>query len=360
MTLKIINENIVSMDTDAIVNAANPSLLGGLGVDGAIHKAAGPLLLEYCRGLGGCKTGQAKISPAFNLPSKYIIHTVGPVHNKKIKGQDKELRSCYINSLKIVEQYGLKSVTFPLISAGAYGYPKEEAIKEAVSSIKAFLDYRDLDVRLSLFDPHCYEIGKSYKLEIGDEKKALRELMIGKRNELSEDEHRAKSKEVCKRITELEVFKKAEMIFSFMPFKGEIDLTDLFEVCDREGKLVAFPVSYGLGKMEPFIPNNRHNMKKDFYGIASPDPEKDKKVDLRDIDLILVPFLALDDRGHRLGYGGGYYDRFLDKIQNLHIKDRPAISLAPAFDIQRINRVPNDINDKKIDMAVTESTFIEF
>ncbi len=363
MTLKIIKDNIVDVKTDAIVNAANSSLLGGLGVDGAIHKAAGPELLEYCRGLGGCKTGRAKISPAFRLPSKYIIHTVGPIYNEKIKNQDKELRACYINSLKIAEKHGIRSVTFPLISAGAYGYPKDRAIKIAISSIEAFLDYKDLDVRLSLFDPLCYQIGKSFKLEISDEKKVLRELMIGIRKDISSADHLAKSKAICRRIQDLAIYKEARTIFSFMPFNGEIDLEDFFRACDRDRKTIAFPVTYKFGRMEAFVAGDRKSMKKDPYGIESPDPETDKKVDLEVINLVLVPLLAVDNRGYRLGYGGGYYDRFLEnleKIDAMNHKVKPAKILAPAFDMQVINRVPREIHDKKIPMVVTESALIEF
>ena len=363
MTLKIINDNIVEIKTDAIVNAANSSLLGGLGVDGAIHRAAGPELLEYCRGLGGCRTGQAKISPGFKLPSKYIIHTVGPIYDKNIKKQDRELRACYINSLKIAEKYGLKSVTFPLISAGAYGYPKEEAVKIAISTIKAFLDYKEMDVRLTLFDPECYRIGKSFEQDINDEKKALRDLMKGVRNDIPKEEHMAMSKSICKRIQDLEIYKEAKTIFAFMPFNGEPDLVDFFKVCDRDGKVLAFPVTYKDGKMAPFVPSNRKNMKKDTYGIASPDPNTDKSLKLGDIDLVLLPLLAVDDRGNRLGYGGGYYDRFLASLGNMETfneKGSPVKTLGLAFDVQRIIRVPTDIYDRRISMLVTESDFIKF
>ncbi len=118
--------DITQVEVDVIVNAADPSLLGGGGVDGAIHKAAGPELLEDCRKLGGCATGEAKITKGYNLPAKYIIHTVGPVYGKE-DGKEKELlTNCYLNSIKLAHANNLKSIAFPAISTGAYGYPLEE------------------------------------------------------------------------------------------------------------------------------------------------------------------------------------------------------------------------------------------
>ena len=136
--IEIFQGDITTLAVDAIVNAANKSLLGGGGVDGAIHRAAGPKLLEECRTLGGCETGEAKITKGYNLPAQFVIHTVGPVYGEE-KGKEAELlRSCYIESLKLAEDNNVKTVAFPAISTGAYGYPKEEAAKIAFQAVNEF------------------------------------------------------------------------------------------------------------------------------------------------------------------------------------------------------------------------------
>ena len=155
MPFSIVQNDITKMQVDAIVNAANTSLKMGGGVCGAIFRAAGAEQLQAaCDAIGGCRTGEAVITPGFKLPVKYIIHTPGPVWRGGKEGEEELLRNCYLNSLKLAEQHGCKSVAFPLISAGIYGYPKEESLCVAASAIRDFLSESksDMDVYLVVFD----------------------------------------------------------------------------------------------------------------------------------------------------------------------------------------------------------------
>ncbi|MBI5783528.1 MAG: O-acetyl-ADP-ribose deacetylase [Gammaproteobacteria bacterium] len=136
--IKVVQGDITALKVDAIVNAANSTLLGGGGVDGAIHRAAGPELKAYCEKLGGCPTGEAKITPGFKLPAKYVIHTVGPVWNGGNSNEPTLLANCYRNSLELALKNSVKTIAFPSISTGAYGYPKEEAAKIAVSVMREY------------------------------------------------------------------------------------------------------------------------------------------------------------------------------------------------------------------------------
>ena len=153
-TLELVQGDITQQGTDAIVNAANPSLLGGGGVDGAIHRGAGPQLLEECRTLGGCETGDAKITKGYNLKARHVIHTVGPVYRRDGKRAPELLASAYRRSMEVASENGLKSVAFPSISTGAYGYPLTEAAPIALKTVVDFLkEHPEIElVRFVLFD----------------------------------------------------------------------------------------------------------------------------------------------------------------------------------------------------------------
>ena len=160
--IEIVKGDITKLKVDAIVNAANSSLLGGGGVDGAIHRVAGPGLLTECKALNGCKTGEAKITKGYNLPAKFVIHTVGPVWNGGNNNEDELLRNCYLNSLKLAIQNQIKTLAFPAISTGVYRFPLERAAKIAIRTVKDFLSNDDSleKVILVCFDENTETIYK--------------------------------------------------------------------------------------------------------------------------------------------------------------------------------------------------------
>jgi O-acetyl-ADP-ribose deacetylase (regulator of RNase III) len=164
--IEVVQADITKLDVDAIVNAANTSLLGGGGVDGAIHRAAGPELLAECRTLNGCKTGHAKITKGYRLPAKHVIHTVGPVWNGGKRGEQELLASCYHACFALAREHGLKSLAFPAISCGIYGYPIEEAVEIAVRETRAELA-RNLDIEKMIFACFGDEVFEAYEWEVG-------------------------------------------------------------------------------------------------------------------------------------------------------------------------------------------------
>ena len=169
--MEIVEGDITKQKADAIVNAANPTLLGGGGVDGAIHRAAGPELLEECKKIGGCPTGEARVTKGYRLPAKWVIHTVGPVWRGGNANEDELLASCYRNSLKAAKEIGAKTVAFPSISTGAYGFPMERACEIALKEVAKFLENDDFieKVIFVTFGKDAYNIYKeTFKRLFGD------------------------------------------------------------------------------------------------------------------------------------------------------------------------------------------------
>jgi O-acetyl-ADP-ribose deacetylase (regulator of RNase III) len=158
--IELFQGDITKLEVDAIVNAANKSLLGGGGVDGAIHRAAGPELLEECRTLNGCETGQAKITEGYKLPAKHVIHTVGPVWGGGRRGEEGLLQNCYRNSLALADKHYLKSIAFPNISTGVYHFPKERAAEIAIETVKEYMANNTLPAKVIFvcFDDQNYHL----------------------------------------------------------------------------------------------------------------------------------------------------------------------------------------------------------
>jgi O-acetyl-ADP-ribose deacetylase (regulator of RNase III) len=154
--IEVVRADITTLEVDAIVNAANASLLGGGGVDGAIHRAAGPELLEECRTLGGCPAGEARVTGGYRLPARWVIHTVGPVWQGGGAGEDALLASCWRESLKIARDMELRSIAFPSVSTGAYGFPLPRAARIAVAEVRRFLASEPLPARVLLV---CFDVG---------------------------------------------------------------------------------------------------------------------------------------------------------------------------------------------------------
>ncbi len=168
MAIKIIKGDITRQKADAVVNAANQTLLGGGGVDGCIHRAAGPELVAECMTLHGCSTGDAKITKGYKMPCKYIIHTPGPIWHGGNSGEKELLESCYRRSMELAREYGCGSIAFPLISSGIYGYPKEQAIRVAVETISETLESSDMEVFIVVYDEPTMSLCRELYGELTD------------------------------------------------------------------------------------------------------------------------------------------------------------------------------------------------
>ena len=166
--MEIVQADITALHFDAIVNAANESLLGGGGVDGAIHRAAGPELLAECRAIGGCPTGEARITKGYRLPARWVIHTVGPVWHGGHSREDDLLASCYVGSLKLAQEHGIRTIAFPAISAGVYGFPMERAARIAITETKRFLDDSELPEKIAFvcFSQRAEDIYQKVMVEV--------------------------------------------------------------------------------------------------------------------------------------------------------------------------------------------------
>jgi len=255
--LNIVMNDITRMECDAIVNAANSSLLGGGGVDGAIHRAAGPELLDECRLLGGCKTGEAKITKGYNMKCKYIIHTVGPVWNGGNSNEKALLTSCYRKSLELAEEHNCESIAFPIISSGIYGYPKADAFQVAIDTCAEFLENHDMNIYIVTFDTFFNNIGeelfpdlkeyinKSYK-EISGIHADFDELFGNTFRSMGESFSEMLLRKIDEKgITDVECYKKANIdrrLFS--------KIRNNPEYCPKKTTVLAFAVALELSLEE--------------------------------------------------------------------------------------------------------------
>ena len=235
MPLQIVRNDITKMEVDAIVNAANSSLLGGGGVDGCIHRAAGPELLAECKVLGGCETGNAKITGAGKLPCKYVIHAVGPRWLGGSHGEKDQLISCYRTSLALAKENNCNTVAFPLISSGIYGYPKDQALRVAIDTISEFLLANDMTVYIVIFDKKAYQISEKLFSDIAE---YIDDNYVDEHTDrYAERKRRQNAFESSELLIESSLCEKADDAFepvSAMPMAGKaLSLDDALEQIDE-------------------------------------------------------------------------------------------------------------------------------
>jgi len=291
MPLHIIRQDITKMQCDAIVNAANNSLLGGGGVDGAIHRAAGRQLLEECRTLGGCATGDAKITKGYNLPCKYVIHTVGPIWRGGNNGERSLLRSCYKASLALAKEYGCQSVAFPLISSGIYGYPKDKALQVAVETIGRFLLENEMTVYITVFDKASFEIGEELFDEVAE---YIDDNYVGERSD----------EELFGRRRSIPMMSdRFEACYSLgMPRKREVDLLELLANVDDTFAVTLLKLIDVKGMTEVECYKKANVSKQTWYKIMNEKNYKPSKNTV--ISFAIALKLSLEETKHLLSTVG--------------------------------------------------------
>ena len=333
MVLLFERNDITKVKVDAIVNAANNTLLGGGGVDGAIHAAAGPKLLEECMTLGGCETGDAKITKGYELPAKYVIHTVGPIYRDGKHGEKELLESCYEKSLKLAKENDIHSIAFPLISAGVYGYPKDEAIDVAVNSIKKFFENDDYDITVKIIffgakdtilgEKRFGQIDKYIDDNYADKHLIKRQANIGKFNEIVEN------------INEVDAADYNRSYFSVSEFGFEMQTDDVKKknrptYAKKEVKEYKKPVG-SVKKSTKFTPRSDAAVKK------TNDESLDDQINNLDDSFSDTLFKIIDSK--KLKDSEVYFKANMDrklfsKIRNgSHPKKATAISLCIALEL---------------------------
>ncbi len=302
MPLYIVRQDITKMDCDAIVNAANNSLLGGGGVDGCIHRVAGPRLLEECRTLGGCETGEAKITKGYDLPSKHVIHTVGPVWKGGKNGERILLESCYKKSLELAKEHGCESVAFPLISSGVYGYPKDKALAVAVETIKEFLFENEMTVYIAVFDRASYEISADLFEEVSsyvdDNYVAEHEVKYGyARRSLSNASFEENAINFC----------RCEKLSKYVSLDTETDLINILSNLDDNFAVTLFKLIDAKGISDVECYKRANVSKQTWYKILNEKEYRPSKNTI--IAFAIALELSLEETKHLLSTVGFTFSR---------------------------------------------------
>lgn len=345
--IKIDMGDITELDCDCIVNAANKTLLGGGGVDGAIHRGAGPKLLEECRTLNGCETGEAKITGGYNLKAKYVIHTVGPIYSGS-EQDPKHLADCYANSLALARENEIHTIAFPAISAGVYGYPAGEAANIAVASVRKWLtenDDYDMTVIFSCFSRKMYEL---YNEITAMSKKEIRRKILSERKAIDERTVEKCSGNVCKSVELLNSYACSENLCLYMPINNEVDVTPMIDGALKNGKKVWLPKVSG-DEMEFYRYDRNTPLITGKYNIQEPDSEEMLIPDGK--TLVIMPGAVFSEKKDRIGYGGGYYDKYLSRYPM-------CMTVAVCYDFQILDDIPAEDHDMRPQKIVSDKRII--